>query len=236
MDRLIATITVIGTFFAGVFGNIVAHDFCQFTPKLCRKLIKRATSSLSHDADKARYQEEWMAHLAECTGTIEQYRHAISVVRGARRLRKERKIVLPINFTTATLQFEGIGSVTFNYPTGVALMNLVDKSSNAFGTFFKYSPNKLKLILFLRVFIYALRAGKEFGRVDIKCVIDFLGFSVEALKTKNSNIKLSIDRVTLDLKKLAKFVSKHPNGIAATIDEAIKVCCTDALERSADRT
>jgi hypothetical protein len=73
MDIVISIFTIVGTFFAGVFGNVVAHDFCQGTPRLCRQLIARAVKILPKPEQQERYSEEWLAHLAECTGVIQQY-------------------------------------------------------------------------------------------------------------------------------------------------------------------
>jgi hypothetical protein len=121
MDYLISFFIVVGIFFAGVLGNILAYDFCQFTPKICRRLIERAAKSLVTKIDQDRYAEEWLAHLSECTTIYEQYRHAVTVVRGARKLRR-----LPPTFPVipaTRIDFANQGSVDLDSATSFVALH-----------------------------------------------------------------------------------------------------------------
>jgi len=54
IDLLVALTAAISAF----IGHLVAHDVVEFTPKLSRAFIKRATAMLPNDL-QSRYSEEW---------------------------------------------------------------------------------------------------------------------------------------------------------------------------------
>src|SRR5262245_43749885 len=105
MEFVIGFLAAIGSFLAGVLGHILAHDFCECTPKICLRIIEYAVKLLP-EADRARYREEWRSDLNERPGVLAKFEHACGCIRGAHRLRKQRSILRP-TFRVLRIEFQG---------------------------------------------------------------------------------------------------------------------------------
>jgi hypothetical protein len=75
-------------FGAGFFGHVVAHDFCEVTPMISRKIIEAAASRLPASI-RERYREEWRADLQAQSGALAKLAWSLGCLRSARRLRQE---------------------------------------------------------------------------------------------------------------------------------------------------
>jgi hypothetical protein len=102
VELITGVLSMIGVAIVGFIGNILAHDFCERAPALARWLITIATRWLP-PTNRARYAEEWAAHLAECAGVCAKLRHAFGCLWCAHRMRRQ-------TFKAMTL------SVSFNLP------------------------------------------------------------------------------------------------------------------------
>jgi hypothetical protein len=87
--HLIAVVlSVIGVAIVGLFGHVVAHDFCELAPTLARWLISFATKRLP-PTSREHYMEEWTADLDEREGVLAKLWHAIGCVWGAPSIRRQ---------------------------------------------------------------------------------------------------------------------------------------------------
>jgi hypothetical protein len=87
--HLIAVVlSVIGVAIVGLFGHVVAHDFCELAPTLARWLISFATKRLP-PTRRAHYMEEWTADLDEREGVLAKLWHAIGCVWCAPSIRRQ---------------------------------------------------------------------------------------------------------------------------------------------------
>lgn len=91
MDIMIAILIVIGSFAAGIAGNMLANELYDQAPSFARWLIDRAVMQLPDD-QRDRYREEWLAHLDELPGSLGKLCHAFDCsLRAARRVATEQK-------------------------------------------------------------------------------------------------------------------------------------------------
>jgi hypothetical protein len=203
MDWLIATLTIVGTFAAGVIGNIVAHDFCQFTPKICRRLIERAVRVLPVKQREQRL-EEWLAHLNDCVSVTEQFNHAITCVFGARKL---RYIPAGNNPLAARVQFAGIGVLDLDMATTIVALHFFKN----LGTRFKkpkesaatYKKGLYFLWLFISAYCIAVFKCRKCGRIDGKKLGQLIAMIMRAVKEKNNQIVVDVGGVRFDVAKIA---------------------------------
>jgi hypothetical protein len=79
------------TFFFAAIGAVAVHiialELCTHAPSLARRLVAIATARLP-PVLRARYEEEWLAHLCECPGPLAKLLHGIECVVCARALGK----------------------------------------------------------------------------------------------------------------------------------------------------
>jgi hypothetical protein len=208
MEFLIGLFSLIGSFLAGFFGHVVAHDFCEFTPKMCRRLIEHAASLLP-EADRARYTEEWLAHLDECLGVIQKFRHAGTCVLGARRLGSVRSVLKPY-FRTLRIGFEEIGFVELDFATSMVLMSFLTSTAHSMA---KQGPLRPRVLALLRPrarsklavwwlvknLASACIRHRRLGPINPSQITPFFHILSKAIRTKNSNLRVYRDGVQLDL-------------------------------------
>jgi DNA-binding CsgD family transcriptional regulator len=72
---------VIGLFF-GIVGSLVAAELYCWAPHIARKFIEQAVQRLP-ESEKERFQEEWLAHLDECPGSLAKLWHSLGCFQGA---------------------------------------------------------------------------------------------------------------------------------------------------------
>lgn len=80
-------------FATGFFGNVLAHDFCEVTPMISKKLIKMAESRLPKSM-RQRYSEEWSADLQDQVGALAKLFWAFGCLISVCRLRQQSKLDL----------------------------------------------------------------------------------------------------------------------------------------------
>lgn len=94
MELLLAGIFA---FAGGVIGNILANDLCVSATDLCAQIIRRAARRIGDEPQQARYEEEWLADLAERETVYAKYRHAIGCYLVSGKIRREaRKLTLHV--------------------------------------------------------------------------------------------------------------------------------------------
>src|SRR5262245_35029289 len=85
MELLIAFSLMVGVFLVGIFGNLVSSELYDRLPQLAGWLIRIAVKRLPEN-QRARFEEEWMAHLEECPGKLGRFIHAAGCFLGAAKL------------------------------------------------------------------------------------------------------------------------------------------------------
>jgi hypothetical protein len=72
MDILI----FVALFMVGIFGNLIASDLYDRCPSIARWIVSYAVLRLP-ESDRARYHEEWCAHIDECSSNLGMVWHAL---------------------------------------------------------------------------------------------------------------------------------------------------------------
>jgi hypothetical protein len=80
----------------GVLVPLLLNEFMDWCPWLSERLIRRAARRLP-DADRARYQEEWLAELGEVPGKLAPLAMALGIMVRAGRMGRvlQGRLVLP---------------------------------------------------------------------------------------------------------------------------------------------
>jgi hypothetical protein len=152
MHLITGVLSIIGVAIVGFIGHVLAYDFCERAPALARWLLAIAAERLPL-ANRARYAEEWAAHLVDCNGVCAKLRHAFGCLWCARRVRRQtfKAMTLSVSFILPTI---GQAIVETNlYEVGVLLW--------LFQFFARTKPTKhgyigvLTLLFWLRVFVDA---------------------------------------------------------------------------------
>jgi hypothetical protein len=76
MDLIAQVIGAVLAFFAGIIGNIFAHDICASADAVCTKIIGTAAARLTA-FDRDSTEQEWLSHLHDYETVFEKYRHAV---------------------------------------------------------------------------------------------------------------------------------------------------------------
>jgi hypothetical protein len=87
MDLIAQCVAAMLAFFAGIMGNIFAHDICASAASVCAKIIKTAAARLA-PFDRHSTEQEWLADLLECETVTDKYRHAVGCFLAAPRMRR----------------------------------------------------------------------------------------------------------------------------------------------------
>lgn len=111
MELLTSILAGVFAFIGGIVGNVMAHDLCVSATAVCSKIIRRAAHRTGTKPLQTRYEEEWLADLAERNTVYAKYRHAIGCYLVAGKIRREaRKILVLISdiissFTSKCIAF-----------------------------------------------------------------------------------------------------------------------------------
>ena len=87
MDLIAQVIGAILAFFAGITGNIFAHDICASADAVCSKIIKAAADRLAA-FDRDSTEQEWLSDLHDYETVFEKYRHAVGCFLAAPEMRR----------------------------------------------------------------------------------------------------------------------------------------------------
>lgn len=77
----------VAVFASGFFGHVVAHDFCEVTPMISKKIIEMAASRLPASI-RDRYLEEWRVDLHDQGGALAKLMWSIGCFRSVFQLRR----------------------------------------------------------------------------------------------------------------------------------------------------
>jgi hypothetical protein len=91
VEILSGIVDAIAAFFAGFAGHVVAHDFCEVTPMVCKKLIQAAALRLP-ERIRDRYLQEWEADLSDQPGALAKIKWALGCLLCAHRMRRAELI------------------------------------------------------------------------------------------------------------------------------------------------
>lgn len=95
MEFLISLLAGVAGFVGGIVGNIMAHDLCNSAQRVCERIVRRAARRLGDEEPQKRYEEEWLADLAERDTVNAKYRHAIGCYFSSGKIKHEsRKVYL----------------------------------------------------------------------------------------------------------------------------------------------
>jgi hypothetical protein len=125
MDLITSLGTVIAAAATAVGTHFVAHDLYKGAPTHARRLLDHAVKLLP-EADRARYQEEWLAHLQDCEGVLCKFRHAFEcwlVAHKLRRIIERRELHAPngIEFVI-TAKSRGKTTVSMDFFTALPFL------------------------------------------------------------------------------------------------------------------
>jgi hypothetical protein len=211
MEFLISFLAGIFAFAGGIIGNILANDLCVSANKLCTRIISRAAKRVGDDAQQKRYEEEWLADLAERETVYSKYQHAIGCYLISSEIRREsRKLVLHVLYFVPRY---GKVWLKFNFSSRILLPIWFWTMDSKF-VFVKNSA--LWLVMAYYVFRFARVAHVDQpGRLP-----QLVNLAGEALKNKSLkdwpfNVKLSRNGTSWNLTSLARGVLKDPNLITA---------------------
>lgn len=87
MELLIVMILIVGSFIVGIVGNVIASELYDSAPSLAHRLIEIAVGRLP-EHDRARFREEWNAHIDECSSKLGKLWHAAGCLFGAHAVAK----------------------------------------------------------------------------------------------------------------------------------------------------
>ncbi|HWN53177.1 MAG TPA: hypothetical protein VNO18_25725 [Xanthobacteraceae bacterium] len=170
MEYLAGLFAVIGSFLAGILGNILANDFCEFTPRICRQFIERAVRVLP-EKDRARYAEEWLSDLNDRPGVLAKFRHASSCLLNAHKVARARRRAEP-PFRILRIEYKHFGSVELNYVTQMALDKCMSTSLRAFELAIsaRQRPPGVRIVLqtlaYAKISLNFIRAVKKYGELE----------------------------------------------------------------------
>jgi len=195
MEYLIGLFAMIGSFFAGVFGNILAHDVCQLCPRMCRRLIDRAVRILP-ESDRARYSEEWLSHLNDCPGVFAQFSHASSCIIGAYRLNRVKP-----PYQVLRIEYKGIGYVEVNYPTAMLFKSIMLWVGSTHKRLVAKQHNRIRLPFFtqrlalgvLFHFTSTYYKYRKFGAADANKLTQMINLYILATKSGHVEVVKYVD-------------------------------------------
>jgi hypothetical protein len=218
MEFLTGIFALIASFLAGFFGHVLAHDFCEFTPRMCRRLIERAASLLP-ERDRARYTEEWLSHLSDCPGTLKKFRHAADCVLIARRLGRIRSVETP-PFKTLRIEFGGLGYVELDCATSMVLITFCTLVGDGWVKLRKQNSVGIRILGLLgsrniaRIIVLwtikSLAAAcirhRKLGQINPNQTNRLVSLLRIAVKNKNADLKIYRDGAELDVSQLRKLL------------------------------
>lgn len=122
MDLITSLGTVIAAAVTAVGTHFVAHDLYRAAPAHLRRLLDHAVKLLP-EADRARYQEEWLAHLQGCDSILSKFRHAFECWLVARKLGRiiERRELQAPNAIEFVITTKSKGKMTISMDAVTAL-------------------------------------------------------------------------------------------------------------------
>ena len=209
MEFLISFLAGVFAFVGGVVGNILASDLCGSANGTCSRIIKAAAKRTGDEAHQKRYEEEWLADLAERETVNAKYRHAIGCYFISRKIHREsQKISLYVLYFVPRY-----GKVLLKF-------NL---SSWLLSVWFAAMGSKIGFIqnnaMRAGVMYYVARFARTAYRDEPKRLPHLIGLAGEALKDKSLKewpfkVKISRSGKSWDLTDISHLILKEPNVIA----------------------
>jgi hypothetical protein len=90
MDLLIASLAFllfVGSVIGSIMGNMIASELYDRAPSVAEWLVKRAALRLLK-WKRPRFEEEWLAHLDECSGKLSRVLHGLGCILASQKLRR----------------------------------------------------------------------------------------------------------------------------------------------------
>ena len=106
MESLTTVVVAVLGAIGAVVLHLIASDLHHQAPILASRLIKRAARCLPGHI-RARYEEEWLAHLQECETAVAKLSHGMACFLCARSLRRLRQIdLVQISFNNRVVEVD----------------------------------------------------------------------------------------------------------------------------------
>jgi hypothetical protein len=207
MELLTSILAGLFAFIGSIVGNIMANDLCVSATAVCSKIIRSAARGIGVEPLQGRYEEEWLADLAERDTVYAKYHHAIGCYLVSGKIRREsRKIYIHIlyfvpRYGKVLLKFNL--SSRFLFPVWFWAMGTTRLRDTAMWLGFAY---------------YVFRAAKV-AHVDqpgrLPQLIDLANEAVKdkSIKDWPFNVKLSRNGASWNLTGIAHLILKNPNAI-----------------------
>ena len=126
MDLLISTFAAVLVIASGVVVHLIASDLAAHAPSIAQRLIQRAVARLPAEW-RARYEEEWKAHLVECRGWLSKLWHSLNCLIAAGTVARicDRHPVLGDYGFAVEFEVEGVGLISMKSDSGVHVVNVL---------------------------------------------------------------------------------------------------------------
>lgn len=164
MGLLSGIIECVTALAAGFFGHVAAHDFCEATPMISRKIIQLAVSCLPKGI-RDRYAAEWAADLYDQPGAIPKLFWAARCLWSVHRLRREER-AQQIRQTAVEFVLANGELVICDLATWYLLKSIVAVSTSKIGRWLIRLPRPLDDVPIARVLVPALVRQRRFGTPD----------------------------------------------------------------------
>jgi hypothetical protein len=217
MEFLAGLFAMIGSFLASIIGNILANDFCEFTPRMCRRLIERAVQVLSEN-DRARYSEEWLSHLEDCPGVSAKFKHACSCLLQAHKVAEARKLLPP--FHILRVEYKDFGTFELDYVTAMVQMEFVAKCGPMLKWIILAAHQDMRpiqrivlrgaLVCLIMRFCFVCRKYEKFGSPNANKSKLFIEFITRAIVAKKVERTWYVDGRRVELADLGYFLPDSP--------------------------
>jgi hypothetical protein len=156
-------------FGAGFLGHVVAHDFCEVTPMISRKIIEAAASRLPASI-RERYREEWRADLQAQSGALAKLAWSLGCLRSTRRLRREAAIEL-YQRTTFDFVLNDGEVVTLDFPTTAVFRSALKLTRRKW---LRHAPAKLNTLAIIVALVTPAVRWRRCGKLDLDVMVKLL--------------------------------------------------------------
>jgi hypothetical protein len=131
MGLISSTGALIAGAVTAIAGHFIVHDLYEGAPRHAKRLLDYAVKVLP-EIDRGRYAEEWLAHLHECKGVIEKFRHAMECLLIARKLRQivERRGTADPHDVEFVFLSKGLGTakVLMDVTTALPVLKILEEA------------------------------------------------------------------------------------------------------------
>lgn len=205
MELLTSFLAGIFAFVGSIIGNVMANDLCVSAPRVCTFIIRRAVKRLGKH--KGRYEEEWLADLAERETVYEKYNHAIGCLLGAGRIRTQaRKADLHVIYI---IPHFGPVEVTFNLNSRIFAPLFVTAIDSNYG-FLRSCGWWVGILYCLAKFVIGVNRKRP-GQMTQFSKLAHIAIDDKSIASWPFEVRLSKYGKTADFTKVGQHVAEQPS-------------------------